>query len=76
MTEPIIEKRHMRCARPLKILSVAHPAKMVPKTAVSSNAATDQAAPLMFMPRSSVRNLGPQSSTPMRSTYTKILAIA
>src|SRR6476620_10356661 len=71
----IMYTRLTLAARPEKYLSVTQPPKTIPSSPNSSYPATNQEALLRSMPRASLRNVGPQSSMPYRTEYTKKLEI-
>ena len=73
---PIMQIRHVRAERPLNILSLAHPAISIPITPKISNTKTVTPAHSAFMPQCSRKNVGPQSRTAKRITYTKKSATA
>src|SRR5690606_36189361 len=71
---PNIQYKEVRWAFPARYLSVTQPAANIPTIPKISNTATVHPALVNVMPCASFKNVGPQSSTAKRTTYTKKLA--
>ena len=64
---PAMQKTQVRCARPLSHLSVAQPAKSMPRMPAISNIATSHPACDIETPFDWLSSEGPQSSTEKRT---------